>query len=103
LNTELITQHLNLVRYSHYKTDYLLEIIDDTIGKLREKYTWGYSVPYYLAAINNCHPNYASYLMNRKTLPIKSISTILHSITQDRRELYDKSYIEELYSQFQKH
>lgn len=103
LNTELITQHLNLVRNSQYRTDYLLEIIDDTIGKLREIYTWGYSVPYYLAAINNCHPNYATYLMNRKTLPIKSISTILRSITQDQRELYNKKYIEELYQQFQQH
>ena len=103
LNTELITQHLNLVRNSQYRTDYLLEIIDDTIGKLREVYTWGYSVPYYLAAINNCHPNYATYLMNRKTLPIKSISTILKNITQDKRELYNKEYIEELYKQFQQH
>lgn len=103
LNTELITQHLNLVRNGQYRTDYLLEIVDDTIGKLREIYTWGYSVPYYLAAINNCHPNYATYLMNRKTLPIKSISTILSSITQDQRELYNKQYIEQLYHQFQQH
>jgi 4-hydroxy 2-oxovalerate aldolase len=103
LNTELITQHLNLVRNCQYRTDYLLEIIDDTIGKLREIYTWGYSVPYYLAAINNCHPNYATYLINRKTLPIKSISTILKNITQDQRELYNKKYIEELYQQFQQH
>lgn len=103
LNTELITQHLNLVRNSQYRTDYLLEIIDDTIGRLREVYTWGYSVPYYLAAINNCHPNYATYLINRKTLPIKSISTILKSIDQDQRELYNKKYIEELYRKFQQH
>lgn len=103
LNTELITQHLNVVRNSNYRTDFLLEIIDETIGKLRETYSWGYSVPYYLAAINNCHPNYATYLMNRKTLPIKSISTILKNIPQEKRNQYNKAYIEELYQQFQRH
>ncbi|WP_168123911.1 aldolase catalytic domain-containing protein [Paenibacillus sp. HB172176] len=103
LNTELITQHLNSLKDRSYNTDYLLEIVDETIGPLLEKYTWGYSVPYYLAAINNCHPNYASYLMNRKTLPVKSISKILNHITNDKRELYSESYVQELYTQYQKH
>lgn len=102
LNTELITQHLNSVKGSNYNTDYVLEIIDETINPLLGKYEWGYAIPYYLAAINNCHPNYATYLMNRKTLPVKAISNILNMITQDRRELYDKSYIAELYTQYQK-
>lgn len=103
LNTELIAQHLNLLKDSNYSTEYLLEIVDETINPLLEKYTWGYSVPYYLAAINNCHPNYATYLMNRKTLPVKSISNILNMITQDKRELYNEQYILELYQQYQKH
>lgn len=102
LNTELITQHLNSLKDKTYNTDYLLEIIDETIEEIKQKYTWGYSVPYYLAAINNCHPNYATYLINRKTLPVKSISNILQIITQDKRELYNEQYIQELYTQYQK-
>mgnify|MGYP001235172908 CR=1 FL=1 len=103
LNTELIAQHLNFTRDYAYNTDYLLEIIDETIDTLSKKYTWGYSVPYYLAAINNCHPNYATYLMNRKTLPVKSIGEILKSIRPDQRELYNEQYVAELYLRFQKH
>jgi len=103
LNTELIAQHLNIVKGSQYATDYILEIVDETINPLHEKYTWGYSVPYYLAAINNCHPNYATYLMKRKTLTVKSISAILHSIAKDKRELYNTEYIAELYLQYQQH
>lgn len=102
LNTELIAQHLNYAKNSTYLTDYLLEIIDDTIMPLTEKYTWGYSVPYYLAAINNCHPNYATYLINKKTLPVKSISTILSRIQPEQRELYNKEHVAELYMEFQK-
>lgn len=103
LNTELITQHLNSLKNTNYSTEYLLEIIDETIIPLSEKYSWGYSVPYYLAAINNCHPNYATYLMNRKTLPVKSIGNILNMITQDKRELYNEQYIFDLYQQYQRH
>ncbi|MBM7567982.1 aldolase catalytic domain-containing protein [Paenibacillus sacheonensis] len=103
LNTELIAQHLNSVKDKDYSADYLLEIIDDTINPILEKHSWGYSVPYYLAAINNCHPNYATYLMNRKTLQVKAISNILNTITLDKRELYDEKYILELYSLYQKH
>jgi 4-hydroxy 2-oxovalerate aldolase len=103
LNTELIAQHLNIAKGSQYITDYILEIMDETINSLYEKYTWGYSIPYYLAAINNCHPNYATYLMNRKTLTIKSIRTILNNISKEKRELYDSDYIAQLYLQYQRH
>lgn len=103
LNTELIAQHLNSVRDKDYTVDYILEIVDETINPLLKKYTWGYSVPYYLAAINNCHPNYATYLMNRKTLPVKSIGNILNNIVLNKREIYDAEYIAELYTQYQEH
>ena len=103
LNTELIAQYLNDVRGHNYQISSILEIIDETINGLKVKYSWGYSVPYYLAAINNCHPNYATYLMNRGTLSIKSIGQILQSIPHDRRELYHEDYIQELYIQYQKH
>jgi len=103
LNTELIAQHLNFNKDRNYKMDELLEIIDESISPLLAKYSWGYSAPYYLAAINNCHPNYATYLMNRKTLPVKSISNILTRIEHDKRELYDEKYVAELYMEYQEH
>mgnify|MGYP007089992012 CR=1 FL=1 len=45
----------------------------------------GYTVPYYLAAINGCHPNYASYLAQKQTLAVKEISAILHMILSKKR------------------
>ena len=101
LNTELITQHLNTIKESDYVSEYLLEIVDDIVGPLLDKYTWGYSVPYYLAAINNCHPNYASYLINRKTLTAKSISIILSRISSNERDEFNESHIAELYIRYQ--
>ena len=104
LNTELIANYVNTNKNkSHrYEIEPLLEIIDEFIIQIKEKYTWGYSVPYYLAAVNGCHPNYASYLSNKQTLPIKAISKILRMIESEKRSLFNEKIAEEKYREFQK-
>lgn len=94
LNTELIANYLNNHCGANYVIEPILEIVDEYISKIREKYNWGYSVPYYLAAINGCHPNYASYLNSKNTLNVKSISTILRMIEPEKRSLFDKNLVE---------
>lgn len=103
LNTELIANYLNEHLAAVYEIEPLLEIVDEYILKIKEQYDWGYSVPYYLAAINGCHPNYASYLSRKHTLNVKSISTILHMIEPEKRSLFDKKIAEEKYLEFQAH
>jgi 4-hydroxy 2-oxovalerate aldolase len=101
LNTELIANYINENLNRRYDIEPLLEIVDEFIAHIKEKYEWGYSVSYYLAAINGCHPNYASYLSLKQTLPVKSISTILRMIEPERRVLFDKTLIEQKYKEFQ--
>jgi 4-hydroxy 2-oxovalerate aldolase len=101
LNTELIANYLNMRQWKVYGIEPLLEIVDEFIVYIRQKYEWGYSVPYYLAAINGCHPNYASYLSNKQTLPVKSISTVLRMIEPEKRALFSKEVAEEKYRNFQ--
>jgi 4-hydroxy 2-oxovalerate aldolase len=101
LNTELIANYLNRQKENFYDIDLLLEIIDEFIINIKEKFEWGYSVPYYLAAIHGCHPNYASYLSSKQTLAVKSMSTILQTINPNQRVLFDKKIIEERYIEFQ--
>lgn len=101
LNTELIANYLNNHSGVNYVIEPILEIVDEYISKIREKYNWGYSVPYYLAAINGCHPNYASYLNSKNTLNVKSISTILRMIEPEKRSLFDKNLVEKKYLEFQ--
>lgn len=103
LNTELIANYLNDHCGTNYEIEPLLEVVDEHILKIKEKHEWGYSVPYYLAAINGCHPNYASYLSGKNTLNVKSISTILHMIEPEKRSLFDKKVAEEKYLEFQAH
>lgn len=103
LNTELIANYLNEHNNASYEIEPLLEIVDEHIVKIKREYEWGYSVPYYLAAINGCHPNYAAYLSGKNTLNVQCISAILHMIEPEHRSLFDKKLIEEKYLQFQSH
>lgn len=103
LNTELIANYLNEHNKASYEIEPLLEIVDEHIVKIKREHEWGYSVPYYLAAINGCHPNYAAYLSGKNTLNVKCISAILHMIEPEHRSLFDKKLIEEKYLQFQSH
>lgn len=101
LNTELIAENINLTLGEFYSISYILEIVDEYIMGIRKKFEWGYSVPYYLAAIHNCHPNYATFLSNKKTLQVSSIAKVLNMIPREQRELYDKNLVEQLYYDFQ--
>lgn len=103
LCTELITQYINVNLESRYNVTPLLEIVDDYLIPIFNNTPWGYSVPYYLSAIGNIHPDYSTYLINKQTISIKSIGTILNQIPSEKRSLYDQSYIEMLYLKFQQH
>lgn len=102
LNTELITNYINNHSAERvYDIEPLLEIIDEFIAKIKSEFSWGYSVPFYLAAINGCHPNYAAYLTSKQTLNVKSIGKILRTIEPDKRSLFDKKLAEKKYLEFQ--
>lgn len=51
--------------------------------------------------MNNCHPNYVSDLMNKRTLSVKAINQILGKLEGDKKLLYDKNYLENLYLEYQ--
>ena len=101
LPTELITQYINRNIASRYDAAMVMDVYDGYIAAIRQKYEWGYTVPYHIAASNICHPNYASYLINRQTLTMKDIEKIIQSIPAECRALYDQALVEQLYTSFQ--
>lgn len=103
LCTELLTQYINENIENRYDLIPILEIMDEYILPIYASKPWGYSAPYYIAAINGCHPNYATYLMNRQTLCIRDINTIIKSIPNDKKQLYNADLIAKLYLDYQKH
>ncbi|MGI6007370.1 MAG: aldolase catalytic domain-containing protein [Ruminococcus sp.] len=101
LPTELITQYINKNIASRYDTAVVMDIYDDYISAIRKEYEWGYSMPYHIAASHVCHPSYAAYLMDKRTLTMKDIEEIIRSIPEEDKILYDRKKIEQLYVQFQ--
>lgn len=97
LCTELLTKYLNDNYNQHYYLVPILEIVDDNINPIFKRLPWGYSVAYYVAAINNCHPNYASFLVNKQTVGVKKINDILGLIPEPYKRNYNQDLIEQLY------
>lgn len=97
LCTELITQYLNDIGLKNYNLNNIFDIIDNHILKIKQKFDWGYSAPYYIAATNKCHPNYAKFLMDTQKLTSTNINDILLSIDKEKKYDYDENYIQNLY------
>ena len=100
LNTELFVQHLNENYDCTYDIKPLLMVIDRILNGFYERNYWGYSLPNYLSASHNAHPDYASYLDDKKTLTVKDMNEIFNMMSDDKKVTYDKAYIESLYLKY---
>jgi len=100
LNTELIADYLNNQYGKKYSVIPLLEVIDEILVSYFKKQSWGFSPAQYLSASLDCHPNYASYLVDKKTNHIADIREVLKKIPLNKRTSFDEQIIENLYQQF---
>jgi 4-hydroxy 2-oxovalerate aldolase len=101
LNTELIVDYLNRRHGAAYDNNQILEVIDSEILKIKNKYSWGYSLTGFIAASNNCHPNYVQYLLNKRGLSVGSVNRILKKIEKPSLTNYDGKLIERLFFEYQ--
>lgn len=97
LNTELIVDYLNENVGTGYALKPLLNIIDEILNDFYLRNKWGFSLPNYLSAAHNIHPNYASYLDDKKTLTVNDMNEIFERMDEDKKVSFQKAYIEELY------
>ncbi|MBE5803017.1 MAG: 3-hydroxy-3-methylglutaryl-CoA lyase [Clostridiales bacterium] len=97
---ELLSMYLNEHFDGHYDINQILEAIDGSIMPIYKQNYWGYSLNFYLSALNDCHPNYITYLLGKKTLSVKAINEIIGSIDQDKKLAYSKEHVAELYQQY---
>lgn len=101
LNTELFVDFLNENAKKDYNIRPLLYIIDETINCFYQQNYWGYSLPNYISAVHNAHPDYAKYLDSKKTLTIGAMDEIFDMIDKEKKESFNKNYIEDLYKKYQ--
>lgn len=101
LPTELIAEYINKNIKEKYDVTSILDIYDEYISIIQKKYDWGYKIPYHIAASNICHPNYASFLMNKQTLTINDIEKIIKLIPEENKGIFSKNIINDLYINYQ--
>lgn len=98
---ELLAMYMNDSFGKNYDINQYLEIFDTDLSQIYQKHYWGYKYNFYISAMQNCHPNYVEFLLNKKTLTITDVNTILSGIPNDIKLLYNKEYIENAYTEYQ--
>ena len=100
LNTELFLGYLNENFDGEYKIRPLIKVIDEVLDSIYRQNNWGYSLPNYLSASYDTHPNYARYLSEKNTLTVSDMDSILGMMEDEYRINYNEKYIEELYVEY---
>jgi len=97
LTTELLADYMNKRQNKEYDIAPLLETIDKYLEAIYRENYWGYSIAHFLSASFGCHPNYSSFLVNRKNLSIVEMQKVLSLLDNGEKKNFNKSRIEELY------
>lgn len=97
---ELLAMHLNDGYGKSYDLNQILEAISNDIMPIYQEHYWGYNLFFYIAAKNDCHPNYVKYLLDKKTLSVRDVNTILERIEPEHKLRYNEEYIETLYGEY---
>ncbi len=100
LNTELFLDYLNENFSTNYYLKPILIIIDEIINNFYERNHWGYSLPNYLSARHNVHPNYARYFSEKQTMTFENMDEIFEMMDENRRVAFNEKYAEELYIRY---
>ena len=97
LNAELFLEYLNETVNACYSVKSILNLMDEIVSRFYEERPWGYSLPNYLSASHMIHPNYATYLDDKKTLTLQAMDEIFSLMDAEKGLEYDEKYIEQLY------
>lgn len=92
--TELVANYLNQKQHGNYDMNAILDAIDMYIDGIREKYTWGYSTPYFIAGMYQCHVNNISYLRKNHRTSARDMRNIIDSLGIEERRHYDYDLLE---------
>ena len=100
LNSELFLDYLNDNAGGQYQVKPLLRVIDRVLDGFYQQNYWGYSLPNYLSASHNVHPNYALFLAEKNTLTVENMDKIFDAMAPEKRSSFDRAYMEELYLRY---
>lgn len=95
--TELLASYLNRKHHGNYDMDAILDAIDTYIEPIRAKYSWGYSTPYFIAGMYQCHVNNIAYLLKNHRTNARDMRNVISSLGTEERRHYDYDLLEKKY------
>jgi 4-hydroxy 2-oxovalerate aldolase len=95
--TELIISYMNKKKHGAYDLDSVMDAIDTYIEGFKQKYYWGYSTPYFIAGLYQCHVNNIAYLLNNHRTTSHDMRNIIASLGAEERRNYDYDLLESKY------
>lgn len=95
--TELLANYLNGKYYANYDMNAIMDAIDTYMQGFHEKYVWGYSTPYFIAGIYQCHVNNIAYLLKNHRTSSRDMRNIIESLSPEERRQYDYDLLENRY------
>ena len=99
--TELVANYLNRYWHGNYDMNQIMDAIDMYMAYFQERYTWGYSTPYFIAGMYCCHVNNIAYLQQNHRTNAKDMRSIIESLSPDDRKKYDYDLLEQKYMENQ--
>ena len=87
---------LAILNNPKYNTKFISEIVESIIKPMNKQTRWGFSIPYYLSAVNRCHPNYSKYLINHGITSPLNIDKILKKLPEEKKSLYNEEIIQSI-------
>ena len=92
LKTEQILLYLYFrLGYRHLNPSALLDLINHSYSRLKEKYQWGWDYTYMLSSLQNIHPTYCQNLRATNQYTIGQVSKILNSIEISQRSKFNET------------
>lgn len=101
LNIELFARYLNQNTGKNYDIEPFLEVFDECLKPIFVNNFWGYSLPFYLSSIHNCHPSYASYFSEKNTLSVKSMHELLSMLSDEDKMTFNIEKASNYYYRYQ--
>ena len=74
--------------------DTVMDAIDMYIQGFQEKYDWGYSTPYFIAGMYQCHMNNIAYLLKNHHTNARDMRNVIAALSTEERRHYDYDLLE---------
>lgn len=99
-NTELLAEFIRRKYDGDYDIDILLDLIDRITYMAKKRTEWGYSVPYFIAGMNDAHSFNVKYLTQRHNLKHADLRAIIGMLDEERKKTYDYQELDRLYMDY---